>query len=691
MTQSTKTLIDGTGAEVAARISEALYAIDSMNAGPVAPAEVVLYSMWLDTSTTPPTMKMCSSVGPVVWTTIGYLSANQGMIPMTGNSTLTGNLGVTGTFQVSGKTTFDNVLDEKGVTLASATTTNLGSVAGNFIDVTGTTTITGLGTAPVGASRTLRFTGALTLTHNATSLIIPGGQNIKTMAGDIATFRSINASGYWVMTNYQRFDGAMQETMGTAITAAATTDLGTSNGNYCVISSSTGPITVTSLGTMPAGIRKTITFSVTGGGSLTLTCSANLLLPGVAISGTMAITDGDSAVFHSLGNGAWRMTNYQKSSLVAKIWATSVKAVDYTISPTTDYGTYFIYSATVARTLTLPTAVAAGVGFVFGFRNNNTLGALLNVTAAGADKIEDVSTIPFGVGSGGTFISDGVSKWYRMETGVSPSGPPAFVVGSQVFTSGVNTFTVPAGTWFLRTTLWGGGGGGGSAGAVGTTGHMAGGGAGGGGGGFATGIFSVVPGQTYTVTAGAGGAGGTSVTGTKVGVAGTSGGTSSFATLLSATGGAGGAGGAAGTNGFPTANAVSAGGIASGTGTLMNGGTGGNSTGSSASYGNGGGGGGSSGGLTAGSKNGGIAVGNEAGVGATGSDGAALGVSITGITRESGGSHRGGQGKDTGIANIGGDGGSPGGGGGGGGATANAVYSSGIGGGGGTGKVIIEW
>jgi hypothetical protein len=95
----------------------------------------------------------------------------------------------------------------KGADIASATTTDIGAATGEFVDVTGTTTITGLGTVAAGIVRTVRFTGALTLTHNATSLILPGGANITTAANDRAVFRSLG-SGNWLCVAYVKASGA---------------------------------------------------------------------------------------------------------------------------------------------------------------------------------------------------------------------------------------------------------------------------------------------------------------------------------------------------------------------------------------------------------------------------------------------------------------------------------------------------
>jgi len=93
--------------------------------------------------------------------------------------------------------------EAKGADIASATTTDIGASNGNFVDITGTTTITGLGTVQAGTRRIVQFDGALTLTYNATSLILPGNVNILVKAGDIAEFVSLGG-GNWVCVNYQK-------------------------------------------------------------------------------------------------------------------------------------------------------------------------------------------------------------------------------------------------------------------------------------------------------------------------------------------------------------------------------------------------------------------------------------------------------------------------------------------------------
>lgn len=92
------------------------------------------------------------------------------------------------------------------VTIASASTVAIGAAAANDITISGTTTITAFDTIAAGAERRVTFSGVLTLTHNGTSLILPGAANITTAAGDVATFLSLG-SGNWRCVDYQRASG----------------------------------------------------------------------------------------------------------------------------------------------------------------------------------------------------------------------------------------------------------------------------------------------------------------------------------------------------------------------------------------------------------------------------------------------------------------------------------------------------
>jgi hypothetical protein len=113
-------------------------------------------------------------------------------------------------------------LSHKGADIASATTTDIGAVEGLAHDITGTTTITGLGTVRAGIWKVLKFEGALTLTHNATSLILPGAANITTADGDVAVMISEGA-GNWRCVSYTKADGrALVGALGSITTSGLT-------------------------------------------------------------------------------------------------------------------------------------------------------------------------------------------------------------------------------------------------------------------------------------------------------------------------------------------------------------------------------------------------------------------------------------------------------------------------------------
>lgn len=131
----------------------------------------------------------------------------------------------------------------KGADISSASTTDIGAATGNVVDVTGTTTITGLGTVQAGTTRFVRFTGILTLTHNGTSLILPTGADITTAAGDEAIFVSLG-SGNWRCANYFRKDGTslVGYNASTALSGSVIQTVKTAYGTYSSAGSTAMPI-----------------------------------------------------------------------------------------------------------------------------------------------------------------------------------------------------------------------------------------------------------------------------------------------------------------------------------------------------------------------------------------------------------------------------------------------------------------
>ena len=130
-----------------------------------------------------------------------------------GKVALTGGEMIIGTVAEFVSDGTDLILSDKpewqpGAALTSAATIDLATTTGEYCLVNGATgPVTALGTLPAGTLRVLRFGSTPTLTHNATSLILPGAANIVAAAGDIGWFISEGA-GNWRCVSYVRASGA---------------------------------------------------------------------------------------------------------------------------------------------------------------------------------------------------------------------------------------------------------------------------------------------------------------------------------------------------------------------------------------------------------------------------------------------------------------------------------------------------
>lgn len=114
-----------------------------------------------------------------------------------------------------------NTITTTQTSLASATTTDLGTIPSQNVLITGTTTITSFGSSAAVSSPIyyLKFNGALILTYNATSLIIEGSANITTAAGDTAVAEYLG-SGNWKIRDYTPMSGLPVVAQTTAVTAS---------------------------------------------------------------------------------------------------------------------------------------------------------------------------------------------------------------------------------------------------------------------------------------------------------------------------------------------------------------------------------------------------------------------------------------------------------------------------------------
>ena len=232
-----------------------------------------------------------------------------GLVALTGGEIVAGNrIRATdnGTYYILA----DKPESTKGADIASATTTDLGAATGEFVDVTGTTTITGLGTIAAGVTRRVRFTGILILTYNATSLILPTAATITTAVGDTADFVSLG-SGNWLCTNYARKDGTALAVAATSYAIKTTTYTAVA-GDRILADTTSAAFTIT-MPASPANTDAPVTIKKLGYATLTLDFGSKVVrLPGgTTASGTSTLvgyTNGDF-IFAYRGTDAGGTTN----------------------------------------------------------------------------------------------------------------------------------------------------------------------------------------------------------------------------------------------------------------------------------------------------------------------------------------------------------------------------------------------
>jgi hypothetical protein len=194
----------------------------------------------------------------------------------------------------------NDALVQAWVDLASATTTDLSTVGAN-VRITGTTTITGFGTAASGITRKLRFAAALTLTYNATSLILPAAANITTAAGDTAEVISLGA-GNWVLVNFTRAAAGYAGNILLANPVAAA-NIGINRGTEQATTSGT-EIDFTGI---PAGVRRITVMldqvSTNGASNLTVRLGTSGGIVATGYDGIQGVGDSVPGAFANISTG----------------------------------------------------------------------------------------------------------------------------------------------------------------------------------------------------------------------------------------------------------------------------------------------------------------------------------------------------------------------------------------------------
>lgn len=217
---------------------------------------------------------------------------------------------------------------------------------GNYFDFTGTDTINGIATVGIGTTIKIHFDAAATLTHNSADLVLPGGANITTAAGDEATFFEY-ATADWRCLNYQVAAGVPPE-ITSGSWSPAIWDGSNSNGEGQTYSYQVGRWTkigdrviinggffLTSLGTLNTGQQARV-------GDLPFTSSSSSNLRGsvcIGVATNLSITAGhsitgaiDSSDNH-IGLELWDATSGTSILLLSELTASGAIAFEgsYTV------------------------------------------------------------------------------------------------------------------------------------------------------------------------------------------------------------------------------------------------------------------------------------------------------------------------------------------------------------------------
>lgn len=393
-----------------------------------------------------------------------------------------------------------------GITLTLTSALTLG--AGWYVHIRNVG-ITNVTLARENASDTINGTASsYTLRPNEAFRIIVNAAATGFITDTLALSDDLTVGGKITMSSKP-----INESKGSDITAAATTDIGAATGNYVDIIHASGTVAISALGTVQAGTRRHVRFVVSGG-TLTLTHNAtSLILPGAA---DITVNNGDRAVFVSLGSGNWDCHSYTRSG---------VRGVTWRNQSFTSSGTFTVPTDVTEVVVTLVGAGGGGgsggdTGATSG--NNGSAGGATSfgtMTAAGGSGGQ-AGLDGGGGGAGGTGASAPSTSVYGLKSGgstgtTSVAGGAGGDGASLAFpyygapgAGGAGNIAGLASTAGAGTVYGGGGGGGG-----GHDGVDRGGGGGGSGAIIYRRNYTTTPGESITVTVGTGGAGGARTTG----------------------------------------------------------------------------------------------------------------------------------------------------------------------------------
>lgn len=305
--------------------------------------------------------------------------------------------------------------------IASASTTDLGTLTTNSALVTGTTTITSFGSSASTSKAYwfVQFDGALTITYNASSLITPTGANITTAANGFALLY-YRGSGNWTVLSYQP-----PATVITPPTMHSQTF--TSSGTFTIPASatSTTPFRFSVFGGAGGGGSNS-GGSGGGAGAGGSGCAAGYVLSGFTAgqNATITIGSGGTGSFYIANNG----TNGTATTLAYNAHTvfncgggnggTSGSCTNTCTGGAAGALTTDFTGLTTIDTISAGSATAGGIGAYAGGSeglggaggsNPMGIGGVLNVCTAGGPAQTGANGVGFGAGGAGGCSSGGQS------------------------------------------------------------------------------------------------------------------------------------------------------------------------------------------------------------------------------------------------------------------------------------------
>lgn len=236
-----------------------------------------------------------------------------GQTPMSGNLAM-GGYRLTGAGAPSGagmSLRWEQLI--QGADIPSSATITI-PLEGQYFAVTGSTAITSIAATIAGRLVYLKFAAGIVLTHS-TSLIMPAGVNVTTVADDVVVFLSLS-SGVWKCVSYPRYEQS----------GASTYALDTGTANACVVAY------IPAITTLTDGLVLRFKVKAANNGATTLDAGPGAIpvlgLGGAALQGGELPANGRALLMYSATATSWILLGCEGGALPVALATKSNHAVN---------------------------------------------------------------------------------------------------------------------------------------------------------------------------------------------------------------------------------------------------------------------------------------------------------------------------------------------------------------------------